>query len=111
MSRARLVYSLAWLAALPGVALYLLWRSLRQREYRSHWPERFLGAGARPPDAGPVVWLHAVSVGETRAAQPLIESLMAARPAGRAGWCSATCRTSCRGRCRASCAKCGRRWA
>lgn len=80
MSGARLVYSLAWLIALPLVALYLLWRSLRQREYRQHWAERFLGAGALPAAGGPVVWIHAVSVGETRAAQPLIEALMAARP-------------------------------
>ncbi|MCU0949552.1 MAG: lipid IV(A) 3-deoxy-D-manno-octulosonic acid transferase [Burkholderiaceae bacterium] len=79
MSRARLAYTLVWLVALPLVALYLLWRSLRQREYRDHWSERFGGRGATPPGAGPVVWLHAVSVGETRAAQPLIEALMQQR--------------------------------
>ena len=32
----------------------------------------------------PVVWIHAVSVGETRAAQPLIEALMAALQAAAA---------------------------
>jgi len=80
MSRPRLLYTLAWFLALPLVALYLLWRSLRQREYRQHWGERFLGAGARPAGGGLVVWVHAVSVGETRAAQPLIETLAALRP-------------------------------
>jgi len=35
---------LAWLR--PLVAAYLLWRSLRQPEYRQHWRERFRGRGA-----------------------------------------------------------------
>ncbi len=69
-----------WLLLLPLVAIYLLWRSLRQREYRAHWGERFLGRGARPAPGAPVIWVHAVSVGETRAAQPLIEALAAAYP-------------------------------
>jgi 3-deoxy-D-manno-octulosonic-acid transferase len=80
MSAARLAYTVGWFVALPLVALYLLWRGLRQPEYRQHWAERFLGRGARPAGRGPVLWLHAVSVGETRAAQPLIEALVAARP-------------------------------
>jgi len=70
-------YTFAWLLALPIVALYLLWRSMRQPEYRRHWAERFFGHAA-PAHAVPdafVIWVHAVSVGETRAAQPLIERL------------------------------------
>jgi 3-deoxy-D-manno-octulosonic-acid transferase len=78
-NRARALYSLAWRFGRPLVALYLLWRGLRQPEYRQHWPERFSGTGARPTGS-PVLWLHAVSVGETRAAQPLLEALLAARP-------------------------------
>ena len=69
------LYSAAWAIALPLAALYLLWRSTAQREYRRHWAERFLGHGASPPPGRPLIWLHAVSVGETRAAQPLIERL------------------------------------
>jgi 3-deoxy-D-manno-octulosonic-acid transferase len=80
VSAERLAYTLAWFAATPLVIGYLLWRSLRQREYRQHWHERFRGAGAVPAGSGPLVWVHAVSVGETRAAQPLIEALAAARP-------------------------------
>jgi 3-deoxy-D-manno-octulosonic-acid transferase len=78
---ARTWYALGWWLILPLVALYLLWRSLRQPEYRSHWSERFLGRGATPPAGQPVIWVHAVSVGETRAAQPLIEALAAQFPA------------------------------
>jgi 3-deoxy-D-manno-octulosonic-acid transferase len=73
-------YAAAWWPMLPFVALYLLWRGLRQREYRRHWRERFLGRGPRPAAGAPVIWVHAVSVGETRAAQPLIEALAAAYP-------------------------------
>jgi len=69
------VYSVAWWLAAPLVAVYLLWRSLAQREYRQKWGERFLGRGSPPPPGRPLVWVHAVSVGETRAAQPLIEQL------------------------------------
>ena len=77
---ARTWYALAWWLVLPFAALYLLWRSLRQPEYRSHWSERFLGRGERPAPGRPVIWVHAVSVGETRAAQPLIEALAAQYP-------------------------------
>lgn len=77
---ARRLYSAAWFAGLPFAAAYLVWRSLRQREYLAHWGERFLGRGPRVEGDGPVVWVHAVSVGETRAAQPLIEQLAQAHP-------------------------------
>ncbi len=73
-------YSAAWWLAAPLAALYLLWRSLLQREYRRHWAERFLGRAGPAPPGRPVIWVHAVSVGETRAAQPLIERLAGERP-------------------------------
>jgi 3-deoxy-D-manno-octulosonic-acid transferase len=76
VSAARLGYTVfVWVAA-PFAALYLLWRSRKQPEYRTHWGERF--GWARYPQAGerPRVWVHAVSVGETRAAEPLIAALL-----------------------------------
>ena len=74
----RAIYSLAWLLALPFAFLYLLWRGRRQPEYRRHWPERL---GWAPNLAGqPVIWLHAVSVGETRAAAPLVSVLRERHP-------------------------------
>ncbi|HNA82872.1 MAG TPA: lipid IV(A) 3-deoxy-D-manno-octulosonic acid transferase [Thiobacillaceae bacterium] len=74
----RLLYALAWLVVLPFAFLYLLWRARRQPEYLAHWPER-LGFG---PAAGPRprVLVHAVSLGETRAAEPLVEALLARHP-------------------------------
>src|SRR5215472_9705352 len=85
---ARRLYGLGWYVALPWVAAYLLLRSLRQPQYRRNWRERFLGrgpqpAGARSAEAGTTIWLHAVSVGETRAAQPLIERLAGRYPRAR----------------------------
>lgn len=80
---ARGLYSLAWYAGAPIAAAYLLWRSIRQPAYRSGWASRFgfaWPAAARP---GRPVWIHAVSVGETMAARPLVEGLLAAHPGRR----------------------------
>jgi len=69
----RLIYGLLLLAALPLVPLRLWWRGRKEPGYRRHIGERF---GAYPVQiARPVIWLHAVSVGETRAAQPLVRAL------------------------------------
>ena len=70
---ARVIYTLAVLALLPWAILHLLWRARRQPDYLRHWGERFGFFGTAPPS--PVIWLHAVSVGETRAAQPLVTAL------------------------------------
>jgi len=70
---ARLLYSLVILALLPWALLHLLWRAWRQPAYLRHWGERFACFRPRPP--GPLIWIHAVSVGETRAAQPLVTAL------------------------------------
>ena len=69
----RLLYTLALWLLLPWALLHLLWRARRQPEYLGHWGERFGSYGARPQQ--PTIWLHAVSVGETRAAQPLVSAL------------------------------------
>jgi 3-deoxy-D-manno-octulosonic-acid transferase len=70
---ARLCYAgLLWLL-LPQALLHLFWRSRRQPAYRAHIGERF-GFYATAV-ARPLIWVHAVSVGETRAAEPLIAGL------------------------------------
>jgi 3-deoxy-D-manno-octulosonic-acid transferase len=71
-----MLYRLALLLAAPLIPLRLLWRGRRERGYWRHWGER-LGAGAAPAGA---LWIHAVSVGEMRAAQPLVAALRAAHP-------------------------------
>jgi 3-deoxy-D-manno-octulosonic-acid transferase len=79
----RFIYTLAALALLPWAALHLLWRSRRQPEYLRHWAERFGFFGATDGANRPTIWLHAVSVGETRAAQPLVAALRVRHPAHR----------------------------
>lgn len=87
----RSVYTAAWWLALPLVLLRLRLRARREPGYGLHWGERF---GRYPRNAGdiddsaavdarPVLWVHAVSVGETRAVAPLIEALLDACPTHR----------------------------
>ncbi|HSS47011.1 MAG TPA: lipid IV(A) 3-deoxy-D-manno-octulosonic acid transferase, partial [Burkholderiales bacterium] len=78
MIKTRFVYTLATYAMLPFALLYLLWRSRRQPAYLKHIPERF--GFYREAPGKPVIWLHAVSVGETRAAEPLVKALREAHP-------------------------------
>jgi 3-deoxy-D-manno-octulosonic-acid transferase len=74
----RMLYFLAWALALPFFFLYLLWRAARQPEYLRHWRERL--GWAPPLGSRPRILIHAVSVGETRAADPLVKALLARHP-------------------------------
>ncbi len=69
-----LPYNLLWLPALPAVLLRLLRRAYRQPVYLRHLQERFGCYSTRAP--GPTIWVHAVSLGETRAAEPLVRILL-----------------------------------
>ena len=73
MSRA--LYNLAWLVGLPLAIGRLLWRSVREPAYRSGIAQRLATADGAADYQG-AWWIHAVSVGETRAAQPLVEALL-----------------------------------
>lgn len=80
------LYSAAFTLAQPLLLARLAWRARRQPEYRDHVGERWghypASAGYRSVAQGgrPLLWLHAVSVGETRAAAPLIDALLARHP-------------------------------
>ncbi|MDR2209791.1 MAG: lipid IV(A) 3-deoxy-D-manno-octulosonic acid transferase [Azoarcus sp.] len=69
-----LPYNLLWLPALPAALCRLFWRSRKQPGYLHHLQERFGGYYVRTPL--PVIWVHAVSLGETRAAEPLVHALL-----------------------------------
>lgn len=75
---ARALYALLLRLGLP-LYLWRLWRrGAREPWYRRAWGERLgLYRGRVEPGA---LWLHAVSLGETRAAMPLIEALREQRP-------------------------------
>jgi 3-deoxy-D-manno-octulosonic-acid transferase len=80
----RAIYNALWWLIAPLAVLRLLIRSRKERGYREHIGERFgYSRGRLPEDNGPLIWVHAVSVGETRAAQPLIDALIKARPDAR----------------------------
>ena len=100
----RLIYSVLLYLLVPWVLTRLAWRGLRSRGYWQRWGERFgfvpslsspttamdgatterkavpTGAGA---GAVPLIWLHAVSVGEVRASAPLVKALMRDYPGHR----------------------------
>jgi len=75
----RLLYSFMWWLALPLVLGRLWWRGRREPGYRTHLGER-LGFHGHKLERRLTIMVHAVSVGETRAAEPLVEALLAARP-------------------------------
>jgi 3-deoxy-D-manno-octulosonic-acid transferase len=74
----RLAYTLLAHAVLPIAFLRSLWKGRKQPGYLRNFAERFGRYPARPDR--PVIWLHAVSVGETRAAEPLVKALESAYP-------------------------------
>ena len=70
------VYQLLWHLLLPLAFIRLAWRARHSIQYLGHLSER-LGFGYTKPIIQNAIWIHAVSVGETRAAQPLIEAYLA----------------------------------
>jgi 3-deoxy-D-manno-octulosonic-acid transferase len=74
----RLAYTAALGLALPLILLRLWWRGRREPGYRQHIGER-LGR-YQLPAGEKLVWVHAVSVGEGRAAAPLVRRLQQALP-------------------------------
>ena len=74
----RFGYTVLLYLLLPLVFLHLWWRGRKEPRYRLHWGER-LGCYRAGGTQG-CIWVHSVSVGETRAAQPIIERLLARHP-------------------------------
>ncbi|PPC81982.1 MAG: 3-deoxy-D-manno-octulosonic acid transferase [Methylotenera sp.] len=74
----RNLYTCLLYLLLPFTPLKLLWRGRKQPEYLAHWRERygFYHLAVQQP----VIWLHCVSVGETRAAEPLVKALLGQYP-------------------------------
>lgn len=75
----RYLYSLLFYLLLPAVLVRLVWRGLKAPGYLKLWTERF---GYSPVLSGDqdVIWIHAVSAGESIAAVPLIRRLQSRYP-------------------------------
>lgn len=75
------LYQLVQIAVSPAVALYLLYRGLRDARYFKGMTERlgFLPDSIQPTGTG-TIWFHAVSVGEVLSLGELLRRLHADRP-------------------------------
>lgn len=64
-------YSMLIRLAAPVLLLRLKWRARKEPELWANWRERI---GYAKRSEGPVIWVHAVSVGETIAAESLVRT-------------------------------------
>lgn len=63
---------------MPAVVLFMVWRSRKQPAYRRRLLERF--GYVKRLSGKPVIWIHAVSMGEVIAAEPLVNALLKLKP-------------------------------
>jgi len=74
----KLLYTTLFTLGLPFIIFRLIWRGFRAPAYWRRWSERF---GASPIlSQKPVIWIHAVSVGEVEACRPLVKALQTEYP-------------------------------
>lgn len=71
------VYSLCYRLLLPFAMAYLWWQTRRNGGSNKGWQQRL---GLVAPTEQPVIWVHAVSVGETIASAPLVKTILDRRP-------------------------------
>jgi 3-deoxy-D-manno-octulosonic-acid transferase len=70
-----MLYRFAGAAAYPLIGSYVAWRVAKGKEDRGRSRERY-GITERERPQGPLIWVHAASVGETIAVVPLVESIL-----------------------------------
>jgi 3-deoxy-D-manno-octulosonic-acid transferase len=79
----RFFYSLLVYFILPFTVIKLIYRSFKQPDYLKHWSERygFYSASTKKIwSKRKTLWIHAVSVGETKAAIPFIKLFLKKYP-------------------------------
>ena len=74
----RWLYNLCIHLVAPCALLLIAWRGMRNPAYRGRLAERL---GFIESSRGPIIWVHAVSVGEVQAATPLVRALLQRYPA------------------------------
>jgi len=75
----KLIYTSLFYICLPLIILRLIWRGTSAPAYWQRLGERF-GNSPELTRTSPVIWVHAVSVGEVEACRPLVKSLQITYP-------------------------------
>lgn len=76
-----MILDLVYLLALFALSPWLAWRAARTGRYRAGLAAKLLGrVTVRNPDARPVAWFHAVSVGEVNLLGTLVPAFRRAHP-------------------------------
>ena len=70
----RVAYAFGFLCLLP----WMMWNQFIRKKPQNFWKRLF--PSVAPVGPGPLIWVHAVSVGEVHAATPIVAALRAARP-------------------------------
>ena len=73
------IYTLILYLISPLVLLRLFWLARKNPAYSQRWPERF-GFLPEIRFSKPVLWIHAVSVGEVHATKPIVKKLLEKHP-------------------------------
>lgn len=74
-----ILYRILSILLLPLFIIYICWRALRGKEDKSRLQERFGFASCKKP-VTEIIWIHAVSVGETNSSLILVEELLKTFP-------------------------------
>lgn len=72
----RVLYAISFFCMLP----WLMWTEFVRRKPQNVWKRLFPQVRDPLPEGGPIVWVHAVSVGEVHAVAPVVARLQAAYP-------------------------------
>lgn len=75
----RHLFDAAYLGLISATLPFWLYKAATTGKYRAGLAEKFLGAEPKPMTDRPVVWFHAVSVGEVLLLKPLLQQLRSKR--------------------------------
>lgn len=79
----RRLYAVLGTLLIPFLLVKVWWRGRAEPGYRQAWRERLGHYSGSTTPAAPLLWIHAVSLGETHAARPLLEALRVSFPESR----------------------------
>ncbi len=74
-----IIYRILSILLLPILVIYICWRALKGKEDKTRLLERFGFSSHKKPNSE-VIWIHAVSVGETNSSLILVDELLKSLP-------------------------------